>query len=65
MALDRGDGVCELFDEATKLCTVYEERPLLCNVDKAYSEYFKNLISLEEYHTANYNACKLLKTIIK
>lgn len=32
--LDRGDGICKYFDMDSKLCTIYEERPEKCNVDK-------------------------------
>ncbi|MFN3430435.1 MAG: YkgJ family cysteine cluster protein, partial [Candidatus Sericytochromatia bacterium] len=31
--LDRGDGVCRHFDEATNGCAIYETRPLTCRVD--------------------------------
>ena len=31
--LDRGDGVCRHYDGATRLCRIYQERPLLCRVD--------------------------------
>ena len=59
--LDRGDGVCMYFDDATNLCKIYEHRPLLCRVDEAYSVYFVEMMSKEEYHKLNYQACKLLK----
>ena len=28
--LDRGDGTCRHFNEDTKLCLIYENRPLVC-----------------------------------
>lgn len=59
--LDRGDGVCKYLDCTTKLCMIYNERPLLCNVDKAYQVLFKDQISIEEYYELNYKACKELK----
>ena len=59
--LDRGDGVCKYYDEQTKLCSRYDTRPLICNVDKAYQEYFKDEMSLEEYYMLNYKACQILK----
>jgi len=34
--LDRGDGTCRHFDEYTKLCLIYENRPLVCQVEKYY-----------------------------
>ena len=59
--LDRGDGVCKYFEEETKLCSIYSERPLKCNIDKMYEVYFKGTISKSEYYKLNYNACKKLK----
>ena len=59
--LDRGDGVCEFFDDTMKLCTIYQKRPLLCNVDKAYDLYFKEVMTKEEYYRLNYETCNKLK----
>lgn len=59
--LDRGDGVCKFFDEKTRLCSIYSERPLKCNVDEMYETYFKSKLSKEVYYELNYNACKKLK----
>lgn len=64
-ALDKGDGVCLYLDEESNLCSIYENRPLLCNVDLAYKSYFQNFMSLEDYYAKNYKACELLKNIIK
>ena len=58
--LDRGDGKCRYFDEKTKLCTIYENRPLKCNVDKIYDVYFKEKMTKKEYYDLNYEACKKL-----
>ncbi|GHU73957.1 hypothetical protein FACS1894188_00810 [Clostridia bacterium] len=52
-------------DEESNLCSIYENRPLLCNVDLAYKSYFQNFMSLEDYYAKNYKACELLKNIIK
>lgn len=60
-ALDRGDGICFYFDEATKLCRIYENRPIVCNIEKAYEKFFRGKIELEEYYRLNYEACKKLK----
>ena len=59
--LDRGDGVCKNFDETTNLCTIYEVRPIMCNVDRSYEIYFKSKLSLEEYYNINLQSCKVLK----
>lgn len=59
--LDRGDGVCKFFDEETSLCTIYKNRPLLCNVDQAYERYFRDKLSREEYYQLNHEACRQIK----
>lgn len=59
--LDRGDGTCLYFDEVTKLCSVYEDRPLLCRVDESYEVWFFESMSREEYEQINYAACQELK----
>lgn len=57
--LDRGDGICKFLVD--NLCSIYEDRPLLCRVDDAYNEYFKNSMTLEEYYKENYKICNILK----
>ncbi len=63
--LDRGDGICRYFDEDTNLCSIYENRPDICNVDKMYELFYKNILSKSEYYKLNYEACKKIKGIIK
>lgn len=58
---DRGDGTCRYLDLETNLCSIYETRPILCQVDACYEKYFKSKLSLEEYYKINYDACKKLK----
>ncbi len=55
--LDRGDGICIHFDEKSKLCLVYESRPLVCNVDKAYATYFIDKISPQAYYMTQAVSC--------
>ncbi len=59
--LDRGDGICQHFDTNTLLCSVYDSRPDICNVDKTYERYYKDKLSREQYYELNYKVCKLLK----
>lgn len=65
IAMDKGDGVCKYLNEDTNLCSIYEHRPLLCNVKEAYRMYFEKHMSIEEYYEENYKACILLKSMIK
>lgn len=63
IALDRGDGVCRFLEG--NLCSIYEDRPLLCRVDESYEMYFKNQYTLEEYYEMNYDGCRVLQSIHK
>lgn len=59
--LDRGDGTCIYFDEESRLCSIYNQRPTICRVDEMYEQYFKGKFSREEYYRLNYESCKELK----
>lgn len=59
--LNDGTGTCLYFDRKTKLCTIYNQRPLKCRVDDAYDAYFKDKMTKQEYYQMNYGACKKLK----
>lgn len=58
-SLNRGDGVCKYLDG--NLCSIYENRPLLCRIDESYEILWKDLIDIDTYYKHNYEACKLLK----
>lgn len=59
--LDRGDGICLFFNMKTKLCTIYNDRPEKCNIDKMYIKYYKDKMSLKQYYELNYEACRRFK----
>ena len=59
--LHNGDGVCKHLDGNTNLCTIYEQRPLLCNIDEAYDVHFKNYMTRDEYNMKNHDACEDLR----
>ena len=56
-SLDRGDGICFHFDTESKLCLTYDSRPLACNVDKIYNEYYKGTISPKAYYMTQASSC--------
>jgi len=58
--LDDGTGVCRYFDTDTRLCKIYNIRPLKCNVKKSYA-FFAQQMSWEEYVRKNKMACEKLK----
>lgn len=55
--LDRGDGVCRYFEDSTHLCSIYADRPVICNVDKMYELYFKDSMSAGDYYRMNEESC--------
>ena len=59
--LNRGDGICKNYDESSKLCAIYKERPVKCNVDLAYVLYFSEVMSLDEFYELNYAVCRELR----
>ena len=58
---DGGDGVCKNFDAETKLCKIYKNRPIVCNVDAYYEKFLSKLMSREKFHEINYKVCEKLK----
>lgn len=63
--LDNGNGVCIYYDINNKLCSIYNERPILCRIDEAYDLYFKTSMNKEEYYKLNYEACNDLRRLNK
>jgi len=59
--LDRGDGTCKFFNDKDLLCSIYETRPIECNVDETYYKFFSSSMSKDEYYELNYLGCKALK----
>ena len=54
--------ICRFFDEETGLCTIYDNRPWICNTDYMYEHYYKERMTREEYDRRNSEACKLLNS---
>jgi Fe-S-cluster containining protein len=52
---DSGDGVCRyLFGN---LCSIYDKRPEICNVERMYYLYFKKTMNENEFIIANLKSC--------
>lgn len=56
-----GDGICKFLNRSTNRCTIYEKRPVICNVEASYETYFSNLYTKEDYLRMNYEACARLQ----
>lgn len=59
--LDRGDGVCRYL--SGNLCSIYENRPLLCRIDESYDKIFSEIYTRDEYYRMNEQACKNIQSI--
>lgn len=57
-AFDRGDGVCIHLKD--NLCSIYDSRPDICNVEKMYI-LFKDQMTEEEYIQLMTDSCRCLK----
>lgn len=55
---DRGDGICKYLKN--NLCTIYANRPEICNVEKTYKR-FSSQFTKEEYYQLVSEYCKRLK----
>ena len=53
---DNGSGVCIYLQG--NLCSIYENRPDICNVDVMYEKKFKTKYTKEEFYKVNQDACK-------
>jgi Fe-S-cluster containining protein len=52
---DNGNGVCRYLVD--NLCSIYENRPEICDVEKMYLHYFSGTMSKEEFFEKNHQAC--------
>lgn len=59
--LDRGDGVCRYFNDEANLCSIYAERPDICNVDKMYKIYYYKIFPKDEFYKVNKECCLKLR----
>lgn len=56
--LDRGDLTCQYFEDNTKLCTVYETRPLICQVENYYNQNLSHIYSWDQFIAINLKICE-------
>lgn len=63
IVLDRGDGICKFYNDETKLCSNYDNRPAICRVTSYYQEHLSKEMSWENYLNLNIEACKKLQNL--
>lgn len=61
--LHSGDGICFHFNRDSKLCDIYETRPLICRIKEGYEIYFPDNISWSSYLEQTKEACRRLQAM--
>lgn len=59
--LSRGDGVCQYLDEDSNLCSIYEERPIFCNITNFFKIYLSDKILWTDFVEQNLVICRTLQ----
>lgn len=53
-------GICRYLDTTSNLCTIYQQRPIFCNVDAYYEKYLSTIMTREEFYQLNQQQCEKL-----
>ncbi len=59
--LNRGDGTCRHFSDSSLLCTIYEDRPLICRVEDYYEKHLSHLYEWDGFVKMNLEVCEQLQ----
>lgn len=59
---DLGNGICKELDLKSNKCKIYENRPLICRIDKMY-DAFSKVWSKKEFYSYNARACNELQRL--
>ncbi len=55
--LDRGDGICKHYDEQSRYCRIYDDRPAICNVETMYKKHYVSYYDWDQFVEMNMNVC--------
>jgi len=55
------NGICKHFNQITNLCTIYKDRPIICNVDAYYDFYIEGVMTREMFYKLNKDVCTKIK----
>jgi uncharacterized protein len=61
--LDRGDGTCRHYEDDSRSCAIYAERPDICRVDLQYTLRYARFYTWDEYVAANLAVCSALEKL--
>lgn len=59
--LNRGDGICRYFNDDTNLCSIYENRPIVCRIEDYYRKYLSELYKWDDFVAINLKVCDTLQ----
>lgn len=59
--LDRGDGLCRYFDEKLMLCSIYDVRPAICNIEVMYNSRYSGNMTKLDFYRLNAECCNLMQ----
>ncbi len=59
--LNRGDGTCRHFDDVSRLCQIYAQRPEICRVDKMYQQHYQASVTWGKFVEINIAVCQQLQ----
>ena len=54
-------GICKHFNQETNLCTIYKDRPIICNVDSYYDFYIEGVMTRKMFYKLNKDMCMKIK----
>ena len=58
---DTGTGICEHFNISNNSCSIYDNRPDICNIDKMYKLKYNQFFTKHEFYYENARVCNLLQ----
>lgn len=58
---DTGNGTCKFLNG--NICSIYNDRPDICNINTIYRKYFSNTYTQEEFYQLNLQGCKELQSL--
>lgn len=59
---DLGNGICKYLDISLNLCKIYNDRPLVCNIDKSFQEKYNKYFNKITFYRENAKICNKLQS---
>ena len=56
-----GNGICYFLDPNKKSCTIYNDRPLICQIDGFYKKNLTDVLTKQEFYQLNEEFCLKLQ----